>query len=1023
MDFTPEQKEAIEIRHTNVVVSASAGSGKTRVLVERLCRLVIDDKIPIDAVLAMTFTNDAAAEMKSRLRGRLNAEPQTDYIRRQVAALETASICTIDSFCRQIVTNYYYQIPISYTMAQQTASDAQRKEAFDRGYQAALSHVQPDHLLWYAHRFKMDSTAMQDIVAKTIDAAWAKADPKDWFEQIKNDAFHQAMETWFFRGFKDRINALLDYCRQGEAYADIFTQKIQALAPCLDACRQQDYPAFYQAFRVYMETTGYYRVPKEYKNELEPIKDSSRELEKEITKRLLPEEIYQTDHQQEQEIIHEFCDLCLETKQQYNAIKKEMEIIDFGDMESFAYELLKQPAIRQEVSEKYQAILIDEFQDTNDLQESIIRLIAHPDNVFRVGDIKQSIYGFRQARPDIMRQYMRSSANKTLVMDQNFRSNANIVAFNNDFYRKIMNTELLGSQFESIDEARPGLSAQSETPQIPIRFLYLDQTDSDAKEKNPMSPRQMRMDVIAADIARKHREQGIPYRDICILTRSHSPQQDLLKTMAAFQIPAVADLNQGFYSNSAVQIVLAVLESLYYPHHDIALTAALLSPIGGVDNETLAKACIDKPKGSSLYNHIKNFDFMENWNALRACRYEPTVDVLKAIYTAGDFYQTKITRQERTNLDALLEKAADQDDAALFTEQLRQDAGQDAAADAYAYGKNDDVVQIKTMHHSKGLQFPVVYILSQSKMSSAGSSPIRMDADLGISLHGLNAAGTVKRTSFSEEALKTKALHDQLQEEMRVFYVATTRAQKELVFVDAIRDPDQYALPFGTAALLENSGYTGWLFHTYFNDPNSPVQFQRVVCDGTRPALEPETAAPISAKTYDHVIHRFGNATASGTKVKREWQPLQLEKNQATIRGDLFHEAMADPYPYQKADLMKTASRYHFELSQTDMRQLLQLNEQPMYQEWMTKPHRFECPYACKDGERLVHGFMDLVVFDTDEIIILDYKTDHVENAQELISRYRAQLDTYRKAMQSLQDKPVRTYLYSFHLDALIPLS
>ena len=194
---------------------------------------------------------------------------------------------------------------------------------------------------------------------------------------------------------------------------------------------------------------------------------------------LFSKEQFIKDRKIMQPVYEAFYTLCIYTKDFFDQQKREMEIIDFNDMEHFAYLLLQQDVIRQEVQDQYETILIDEFQDTNDLQESIIKEFCRQDNVFRVGDIKQSIYGFRMARPDIMRGHMVSKDphDQTLVLDQNFRSNANIIEFNNEFYEKIMNTDLLGNHFDTIDIAHVGSPAQSEASQVPIRFVYTQYKD------------------------------------------------------------------------------------------------------------------------------------------------------------------------------------------------------------------------------------------------------------------------------------------------------------------------------------------------------------------------------------------------------------------------------------------------------------------------------------------------------------------------------------------------------------------
>ncbi len=1031
MKFSAEQQRAIDIRDTNVVVSASAGSGKTSVLVERLSQLVLKDGYPVDQILAMTFTNDAAAEMKARLRMRLLEEPQTDFIKRQLALLETANICTIDSFCLSIVQNYYYQIPISYTMANQIASPAQTSDAFAKGYQKALEIVNPTHWNHYASVFKLSDETIQKKVQSCIQVAWAKPNPKEWFANIKEKKMAGPLQSWFFHTFKVHFEAMKDVCQEALDIVDIFTTKIELLNACIEDCQKQDYRSLYARFQTYIAQTAYVSTRGvDDKDRLKEVNDKLRPLEKEVASILLEPKMYEESTSFMNAVRDEFCDLCMETKHRFDVIKRKLEIIDFSDMESYAYQLLQIPMIRQELTEKFDAILIDEFQDTNDLQESIIRCIAREDNVFRVGDIKQSIYGFRQAKPDIMRAHMKmnDATHTTLAMDKNFRSNESIIHFNNDFYSKIMNGPLVGKQFEEIDYAHTGAAYQRESQQYPVRFLY---TESDRwAEENDMNKntarslhKQNKLDLIAHDI-QKHHENGVAYKDICILSRNHSVQKEITDTLEAYGIPVASDLNTGYYQNSAVQIIVATMQSFFTPNDDIALTASLLSPLFQVTSEQLAQACVNKEKHVSLYQHLKNTSLMEEWRALRASMYKDVSQMCIDLYMHRDFYQASCSIQDRTNLDYLLELAVDQKDGRVFVEQLTKDAKMDSVAQAFPYGKEDDVVQVKTMHHSKGLQYPVVYIYSTTKQKNPdASSPISIDPELGIGFTNLLFDGAIKATSMAKLAIDAKTKLDTIQEEMRIFYVATTRAQKELIFVDTIQSEEQYQSPLNTYVLSSGAGYSSWVLHTYLNDPHSLVIFEKYRALYERPPLQRKSASLTEVRLYQGEDRAFESATASATKVHQEWKAFDLKRSLATNRGTMFHEIMALAYPYQRADCVELSNRFQYTLSNTDWKQIESLNHNVLYQGWMDEKHQFECSYILEQEGVCIHGFMDFVAWTKDETIIVDFKTDHVESIEELKQRYCSQLETYASAMRAIDgSKPVRTYIYSFYFGEMIEI-
>ncbi|MBQ0064603.1 MAG: UvrD-helicase domain-containing protein, partial [Firmicutes bacterium] len=763
MKYSAAQEKAITTRGKNVIVSASAGSGKTSVLVKRLCDLVSEDKISIDHILSMTFTNDAAAEMKTRLMKSLQDAKQNSYIQEQLALLVTASICTIDSFCLSIVQDYYYKIPISYTMSKQIASDSQSKQALNNAYQKAtntLAIEDLNELIRFYQCYGKTEDDLQKDIQSAMNTAWAKPNPEEWLQ----DCLNGVALDWFYEYFKEQILALIDVYNEMIEEDDSFEQKIAALQPCLEALEQQDYASFLQAFRTYYVGTPAFK-PKYNKVDFKNQQKESRDIEKKIAKYLFDESTFIQDEKINQARMRTFVQLTLSTKHYFDEEKKEMEIMDFNDMEHFAFHLLQQPMIQEEVRNKYEVILVDEFQDTNDLQESIIHCFERGNNVFRVGDVKQSIYGFRYAKPSIMKEHMKKKDdnNESLYMDENYRSNQSIIEFNNDFYSRIMDNPLTGKQFEKEDIAKVGSDRQRENKQYPIRFIYTEYEKW--KEENDdftlVQAKQLhnknKEDIIARDILAQH-AQGKAFKEMCILTRTHSPQEDLKKALEAYDIPVLAEIDHGFYTNHAVQIVLSTLSALLNPCDDISLTASLLSPICEVSAEQLAQACFNKKRYDSLYSHIKDQPFMESFHNLRAKRRVSLPELIRILYATNNFYYFHTSSQDKTNLDSLLEMASlyeFPEDVYGFVQKIKEDAQLDKVGEAYPYGKEADVVQIKTMHHSKGLQYPIVYIYSNhEKKDMTATSPVIIDGDLGISFGSLTPDKKIKRTSRSHIAMR-----------------------------------------------------------------------------------------------------------------------------------------------------------------------------------------------------------------------------------------------------------------------------
>jgi ATP-dependent helicase/nuclease subunit A len=1030
MDFSIPQQKAIDIRDTNVVVSASAGSGKTAVLVERLCQLVLKDHISIDSILAMTFTKDAAAEMKARLLSKLKEQPKTEYILQQMALLEPASISTIDSFCLSIVQNYYYKIPISYTMSKQTASSTQTRIAFDNAYKHAVQDLDLDaytKLKMYFLSFGKTEEDIQKYIEDILAILNSKSeeDAKTWIKNIQDSYTYLSPELMeyalkYFHNHCLAMTEILDEVIYQIAKPEDYEVKKDYLSKCLDANSYSDFKA---QFELYLKNTIGFKKTID-KVDYSKYQTSFKDHETKIVENLFDEEFYLKDIQNHKALVYTLFELTNKVKLYFQLEKKKMEVIDFNDMEHFAYQLLQDPMIKEEMYNKYQMILVDEFQDTNELQEKIIASFCHENNVFRVGDIKQSIYGFRQANPKIMQNWMKKEDinNTPLLLQENYRSNASVIQFNNDFYSKIMNNELLGKQFEEIDIANVGTKGQMESPQYPVRFLYEEGNKATIKKNH----NENRFDLIAQDIIEKHKA-GTPYKSMCVLTRNHAPQEKLKTVFEAYNIPAMITIDHGFYANPAIQIVLSTLKALEDLTDDIALCASLMSPLFNVSFSQIAKCCIGKEKGTSLYMSIKNEDFMKPFFELYVNRNQTIVQLLQYIYAYNNFYYASTTIQDKNNLDYLLELATqyeNQSDIHGFVLQLSKDATQDQTQEASLYGKEDDVVQVKTMHQSKGLQFPVVYILSQHEQRDKhGSSCILLDSILGLSLKGLSNDYKYKYNSIYHLALQTKKELDDLAEEMRVFYVATTRPQKELVIVDTIESIKDFYSPLNAYTLLEDESYTGWLLHTYANTSDSLVVFDKKQELYERPLKVRQNNKSYKLPVYTKISDVFSSQTASGAKMKLDWKEISLTKNIGTLRGTLFHEIVAQcSYPYQQEEILSYANSYGYTLKDYDIKQILALNSNALYASWMNEKHVFEQSYIIKEKNQVVHGFMDLVIYKEDEIIIIDFKTDATDNENKLIDMYAPQLQTYKHSMERITDLPIKTYIYAFSLSKCIYL-
>lgn len=1058
--FSDAQQRVIDSRGKNLLVSASAGAGKTAVLVERLCRLVVDDHVPISSILAMTFTEDAAREMKTRLKARLLEAAKTDpSLNAQIGALETAMISTIHSFCLDLVQHNYYMAGLSYSMVNNIDNDLADSQALEEAFEGARLALDPDRsaeLLLYMEAFSKNEAHLRERLLKFLELARSKPDPVAWMNSCRKT--DTAITPWFFAYFEVRIQALLDIfeevenavedmefakLKKQEDYIALFSGKHRALEICMNALKERNYDAFGQAFIEYIETTGRF-TPTINKVSFKSLQSDSRRIEKEIGDVLFTPMQFEKSEENIRRVQNTFIDLALDVRSRFQAIKKREGFIDFADMELYAWQILQNKETADALRKKYEVILIDEYQDTNDLQESIINAICRENNVFRVGDIKQSIYGFRQARPQLMKDHIDHPGvhDEIIAMQENYRSSARLIRFNNHFFSHLMNTEGLPAQFDAMDYARPGTDAQSEGAQKPIRFLFSEYENyvKDGEELSTIAARkihrQNRYDLIAHDIEEHVKNEGYALRDIAILTRSSTPHDDLKQALEAWGIRALHHVRRGFYTNKAIQVVLSAMRVIEDERNDIALMAVLCSPLTGLSQQDILPLLVGADDSQSLYNRLrlneKGNTVLQIVRDLKKLKELPLAQMVVGIFQIRGFYDYWTSSQDKTNLDLLLEKAVEaQDlmDLESFLNSATLEENLDKTSEAVPFGKEEDAVRISTIHASKGLQYKLVYILGeQTHRDIEGMSPIQFDADLGLSFTGLDTKDLLKQKNASTIAFGHKRFLEEQQEKMRLLYVACTRAEQELVFVDTLKNESIYDSEFDLRALLNDDGFTSWFFHMYHASLNKDVVFEKVETVYDRPERGVDPGRKMKIRRYGGPVREIFSQTASKSKESAKWPKEGYgkgkESGMAKARGTLFHDLAGKlSYPYQRDAAAELARKAGMPLSPNDEDRFLRLNDNPVYEKWMGLPHEFECPYCVMEQGAIVHGYMDLVVFEGDEIHILDFKTDAAFDEQSLASRYRPQLETYRRAMQTIYpERKVHAWIYSFDLAALFEL-
>lgn len=1066
--WNKQQLAAIQTKEKNILVSASAGSGKTTVLVARLMDLVLKDHIAIDEILAMTFTEAAANEMKKRLAKELQDawsnsqdEEEKAFLSRQLSSLSNAYISTIHSFCLSIIQKYYYMIGLDHervnSIMDNGAMVLYQQQALQKALQIQYERKE-DIFLTLCQMFSSrpeDQESLDAMIMQLATLASSKPDPDSWLDELLlayQDIRHiedlpQAIYHNFFeylyveeQRYEQALQHMdeiyrLKYPEEAKKIAVLET-KLRALSTLREPIAQQDYEAFRSAFIAICHgiiPTSPDKEDKEYAKVRKQIND----LEDRLLALLFREEEFMRDLHTLLPIITKLVEITKEYRKNYEAIKEKNKQIDFDDMEHFALAILdvNDQAVAKIYRNTFKQIMVDEFQDSNDVQNALVMRICTENNVFRVGDIKQSIYGFRHAKPSLMKGLIdhKGIHDEVIYLSNNYRSKEMIVEFNNELFKLLMNMDGFDCSYSDQDDVATGVPAQKED-NVPICFHAI--FHNEIKEDNDLilSKNEMKASYIANQIlAIKEKEQR-KWKDFVVLVRGNARKDDMKSVFDELHIPYFIDIKYGFYQSNAVQIILSALESLYSPHMDIPFTATMLSPLFQRTNEELANVRLQKEKGQSYYSFYKQHPFpgFEQFEQLRELRNTLRLsEMLNALYNVNQYYELHTSIQEKTNLDLLYEKAVqfEEENACGIPSFLSRIAQiKDAqTAEAIPIGSDADVVRVMSIHQSKGLQFPVVFLWSTDRMTPIEFKAFCIaDADQGIAMKAMDLPKRYVRTTIPRIAMEHKKDKEELEEEMRILYVATTRAQQQMHIVDCIQSMRDYQKPLTMSGVYDRGGYTSWILQSFLTHPSALFTIKEIHHLWKNNPVERKQTIYQEVKKYqkEHVSWKFSSATT--LQSKEELPEFQPKSTAGMSYGTKMHKMIEHlpSAPWTRETLLTCAQKLHIALHEADLQTLLQLGEHSFFQSLFTMQTYHELPYMVKKDHEILHGFMDFVAINDQEIIIIDFKTDRLKDSSQFLQLYTSQLKAYQNAMQLLYpDKSCEPYIYSFHLQQMISIT
>ena len=1260
VSWTTEQQQVIDLRNRNILVSAAAGSGKTAVLVERIVKIITDKNHPVDIdhLLIVTFTNAAAAEMRERIGNAiekaLDEQPGDEHLLRQLTLIHNAQITTIDSFCLYVVRNHFHEIDLepNFRIGDEGELKLLREDVLGRVLEQNYeepSEAFSDFVEGYASG--RTDAALNEMILQLYEFSRSYPWPEKWLDSFvgayRIETREELDRAEWLAPLTENICFVLKDCEQLLKQALAITQqddgpdmyekavqsdleKYEGLAGLTSFCELSEALSNIKYDRL-ASSRGFEGDP----DKLELVK-SLREQAKDVVKKLCKQYFFCSPEmmieqlERTEPMLEEVVRLTKQFADEFAAAKRRKNLVDFHDVEHFALQILvdeeteKAKKTAEEFRDTFEEIMIDEYQDSNEVQETLLRSISREErgenNIFMVGDVKQSIYRFRLARPELfMKKYdsysLEESTTQRIDLHKNFRSREEVLTCTNDIFYKIMARSLGNVEYDAEAALYPGASYPVSADFIP-EILLADSNDELLEDTELTDKKTLEAKIVAEEIKHLMKTQPVTdkaagtlraahYSDIVILLRSLSGWADsLVEVLNENGIPAHTVSSTGYFSTVEVQTVLSMLRLLDNPRQDIPMAAVLRSPMAGLTDEELAvlrledgsvlfhEAVLELAEGlyeeggqieisnseenqkqgrnadEKTENHIeitahrKLLKFYKKYKQLRQLVPDTPIHELIEIILRetgyGHYVAAMPAGNRRTaNLNMLLEKATAYEKTSYkglfhfvrYIDELQKYDVDFGEADMV--GENEDVVRIMSIHKSKGLEFPIVIVSGMGKNFNKQDTRSKMvlHPELGIGLDYMDGKLRIKSPTIAKKAIAKQIDLENLGEELRVLYVALTRAKEKLILTGTLKDAAEKLEFYRQQANLSKaaekplpyltregaSGYLDWILPAVlsYGDkyPVRIVEAAELVFDEVENQLEKnenltERIVEIEAADtqlvgqlkqrfsqrypYQSDILRKNKYSVSELKhramrekfeaeqeetvpafleepvtptiplfIQREESVEQETANRGALRGTAVHRVMecydfaSEKSVHEQMEAMEKEEKItadmralvkeqivaDFVSSETGRRMALAQRGGALYREkpfvmgfteeelenygFGVSSNTDSCEniYEKTDSDQekeeqkkvrheedltLVQGIIDVFWIEKDGIVLLDYKTDRVQQAKELIDRYETQLKLYADALERVfaarKLKVKEILIYSFSLEQLITL-
>lgn len=1252
--WTDEQLLAIETRGKNLLVAAAAGSGKTAVLVERIIKIITDDNNPvdIDKLLVVTFTNAAASEMRERIGDaiskKLEEMPDSKMLQRQLALLNKSNITTIHSFCLDIIKNNFHLIDLDpgFRIGDETECTLIKQDVLIELFEDKYDKEDEDFLnLIEAYCTNRDDERLKEIVLKLYNFSMSGPWPSVWLrekaQEFNINSLDELEKASWYKVLKESLYLDLNNAKNGLDEAIKICEEDSDLAPyllnlkpelngienainSLNLNLEQIYKAikdieFAYRIKTVKKGLGDELDKKKVKSLRDDVKKKINQIKGGVFSVSLDETLNGIKNMYP--IIKSLTELVIEFSDRYVKKKMERVILDFNDLEHLCLKILTcndengevyASSVAQKFREKFEEVLVDEYQDSNNVQETIISMVSRKDldnpNVFMVGDVKQSIYRFRQAKPELFLEKYNSYSeednkkNRKIMLYKNFRSREEVIKGVNFIFKSLMSKTVgeldytdkealnLGASYDEINKDNVYFQDNEfiDLDKIEVsgalELHILDKSSDFEDEKNEINDEDDKendneedLSAVAIEariIAKRIKElinpsdgkcfmvfdknlnryRKITYKDIVILLRSTKNWADTIVEELSFGgIPVYADINTGYFQTIEIRTIMSLLHIIDNPMQDIYTIASMRSPIFAFTSEELADIRILN-RDNYFYLNVKDiaedvYDERINKSLKDKCvyfiekigswreksLYMPIDEFLWYLYSDTSYYGYVGAMvngiQRQANLRILFQRAKQYEQTSFkglfnfinFINKLRKSSGD--LGTAKILGENEDVVRIMSIHKSKGLEFPVVFLSGCGKQFNLRdiNDSLLFHEELGIGADCTDIKKRIRYTTLQKYAIKKKFELETLSEEMRILYVALTRAKEKLIITGSSynlqKDIDacykagvkgfNKVIP---SELLKQKSYLKWIMTALIKHKDGDILRQ-----GKNEFVEISDDLS-SWKINFHKKSDFGTENVEDSIEKKNISILSLNYSNFEVDEEIrkrlefrykYRDVCSVPSNISVSDIKKAeeeifepqaenlfseeknrkkprfimeekglskaekGTAMHFVMQKLDLNKVNLLNEikeqiKNMFEKGLItkdeeesinifKIQKFfksnlgqrllkaykenkqvfrELPFITEipvkriekdlidkifNNEKLrLQGIIDCFFEEDDGIVLLDYKTDYVENGKEkeILDKYRVQIDLYTETLERVIGKKVKErYLYLFGID------